>query len=160
MECHLCFLIRRQLCFMWAFNVSRVLSSLSQMHDILKGQFNRILLIKHAIDIIQTNGKLQINRYRNLRRGMGVNECTQSTLTAFCLPFLRLQISDHESDAPGGHCSLQLLAKCSSAHYIPKGAISTRAQTNALWLTRQVSTNVTEVLRTSFANKNRMGNSV
>lgn len=40
---------------------------------------------------------------------------------SFCLPLLRLQISDYESDAPGGRSSLQLLAKCSSAHYVPRG---------------------------------------
>lgn len=34
---------------------------------------------------------------------------------------LRLQISDYVSDAPGGHCSLQLLAKCSCAHCVPQG---------------------------------------
>lgn len=40
---------------------------------------------------------------------------------SFRLPPLRLQISDYESDAPGGRSSLQLLAKCSSTHYVPRG---------------------------------------
>lgn len=54
-----------------------------------------------------------------LHQKRGVNECTHSTVMSFCLPLLRLEISDYESDAPGGHCSLQLRAKCSSAQYVP-----------------------------------------
>ena len=70
----------------------------------------------NIIIIILANGKLWTNRDFNLRRGVGVNECTHSRLMSFCLHFLKVQISDYASDVPGGNCSLQLLAKCSRAH--------------------------------------------
>lgn len=64
--------------------------------------------------------KLQIGT-SSTEKGGGVDEFPHSTLMPFCLPLLRPQISDYESDAPGGRCSLQLPAKCSRAHDVPPG---------------------------------------
>lgn len=110
---------------------------LLEMYATVKSQFNIILLVK-----IQSTSA---NRYFHHRKG--VNECTNSTLMPFCLPLLRLQISDYESDAPGGHCSLQLLAKCSSAHYVPQGAHQQREANQRPTVEKAAFTNVNSELK-------------
>lgn len=65
----------------------------------------------------------------------------------FCLPLLRPQISDYESDAPGGHCSLQLLAKCSSAHYVPQGANQRPTVEEARFYQREHRTDILKFFR-------------